>query len=275
MLVARASLALFLATVVSCTSEPGTARVDAGRDAELMCSQVLFGIPGPSTGLNDSQCRPSCGCGAEEWIPPVWDEARISALATWTLLNPPPPLGSDPYELEVPAIDEAAVCAVSIVDRAARSYRLVDFPNSAAAEAAGAVVTHAGVCGLCSSLADLEVYARVLDLTAPVRACGVNHSDFAGDVACLQELGFSEPCAQIWAYNTAHTRSVCASTCVPLIAAPYHTPDGALNACLQCDEVNSGPVFKAIAGRTRRNTGIANALCRPCDQVVRLTHNYD
>jgi hypothetical protein len=36
----------------------------------------------------------------------------------------------------------------------------------------------------------------------------------------------------------------------------------------------SGPVFKAVAGRTRRNTGIASALCRPCSEVRPLLHDY-
>ena len=54
----------------------------------------------------------------------------------------------------------------------------------------------------------------------------------------------------------------------------YHTPDGALNPCIQCDEDESGPVFKAVAGRTRRNSGLASALCRPCESVASVTHQY-
>jgi len=55
---------------------------------------------------------------------------------------------------------------------------------------------------------------------------------------------------------------------------PYHLPDGRLNDCLLCDEVQSGPVFKAVAGRTRRNSGLPNALCRPCSEVRPLVHAY-
>jgi len=36
----------------------------------------------------------------------------------------------------------------------------------------------------------------------------------------------------------------------------------------------SGPVFKAVAGRTRRNSGLASALCRPCESVYPLEHVY-
>ena len=129
----------------------------------------------------------------------------------------------------------------------------------------------------CSPLQDLAVYMRQGDLTEPVRACGLMglSGGEEAQLQCLRELGFTEPCAQIWGYNTTHTRTMCLQTCLDLLDAPYHEPDGSLNACLQCDEDLSGPVFKAVAGRTRRNTGLASALCRPCDQVRRVVHRYD
>jgi hypothetical protein len=109
------------------------------------------------------------------------------------------------------------------------------------------------------------------DLTAPVRNCGFGPST---DVACLQQLGFDLPCAQAWKYDTDHTRSVCLDICAPVLYAAYNDPDGALNPCIQCDEDRSGPVFKAVAGRTRRNSGIPNAICRPCAEVEPLVHAY-
>ena len=135
-------------------------------------------------------------------------------------------------------------------------------------------MTHGGGCGLCSSLADLAVYAGNGDLTAPVRQCGLVGAvgGFEATVACLRELGFTPPCAQIWAYNTRHTQQECFDVCVALLDDPYHEPSGALNACLQCDEDRSGDVFKAVAGRTRRNSGLATALCRPCETVWRVEH---
>ncbi|MCU1282383.1 MAG: hypothetical protein JWM53_5929, partial [bacterium] len=51
-------------------------------------------------------------------------------------------------------------------------------------------------------------------------------------------------------------------------------PDGTLNACLQGDEDQSGPVFEAVAGRTRRNSGLPNATCRPCSEVQPLVPAY-
>jgi hypothetical protein len=110
-----------------------------------------------------------------------------------------------------------------------------------------------------------------------VRECGLKN--LSGDapeetLACLEDLGFTPACAQIWAFNTENTREACLGPCIANLNRPYNLPDGSLNACLQCDEDASGPVFKAFAGRTRRNSGLASAICRPCDTVFRVTHDY-
>jgi hypothetical protein len=61
--------------------------------------------------------------------------------------------------------------------------------------------------------------------------------------------------------------------CMSSLEAPHHMMDGSLNACIQCDEDNSGPVFKSVAGRTRRNSGLPSGLCRPCNSVYPVVHN--
>ncbi len=94
------------------------------------------------------------------------------------------------------------------------------------------------------------------------------------DVTCLQQLGFDLPCAQIWAYDTTNTRSQCLGPCLANLTAPHNEPDGALNPCLECDEVESGPVFRSVAGRDRRNSGIPNAICRPWGEVQPLVQQY-
>jgi hypothetical protein len=241
------------------------------------CFEPLFGIPVPRTGLDNTQCRPLCsGCGDTDFAAATWDDASLAALRAWTELAAPSTLSSDPYAgPPPPTISDTSVCAVVVDDHVARTYHVQTFTTAMDAMAAGAIVTHYGVCGLCSSLADLAVYASVIDLADPVRRCGIQQSTHTGLVACIQAIGFTPPCADIWAYNTEHTRDVCAVTCFRLLSAPYQNPDGTLNACLQCDEDMSGPVFKAVAGRTRRNTGIANALCRPCSEVRRIVHHYE
>jgi hypothetical protein len=236
---------------------------------------AMFGRPTEATGLTEAQCRPACGCGGEMWTASEWPATRVAALGTFTLADPPAELTTDPYEAPAPPpVAAGTVCAVEVVEPTAKRYRLRSFATIEAATAAGATPTHGDGCGLCSSLHDLAVYASMLDLGEPVRACGIQHMDIPGNVACLEALGFSRPCAQIWAYNTRHTRQKCLDICLASFLSPYNASDGSLNPCLECDERESGPVFKAVAGRTRRNTGIPNAICRPCAEVIRLAHDY-
>jgi len=129
------------------------------------------------------------------------------------LLDPPPLLTVDPYRLET-------------------------FADAAGAREAGATITHFGACGLCSSVRDLAIYMRYPDLTEPVRACGLRGVFGSPDEVrtCIEALGFSAPCAQIWWFNTLATRASCAEP--------------------------------------RRNTGLANAMCRPCSEVRPLDHDH-
>lgn len=237
---------------------------------------ALFGVPGDATGLDAAQCAPACAdCGGEPWAQPAYTGEDFARWRAWALIDPPAVPATDPYAAGAPAlVDDLAVCAFE--DAGSGSYRLADYADAGAAEAAGARVTHYGACGLCSSLQDLSVYASTPDLTEPVRACGLQH--FSGSIgelsACIGALGFTDPCARIWAYNTRHTQDACLTECLAALDAPYNEPDGALNPCLQCDEDESGAVFKAVAGRTRRNTGLASSICRPCSEVIPLEHRY-
>lgn len=236
---------------------------------------TLFGRPEAATGLSDAECGPACVCGGETWEAPTYDEADVAALLAWELVEPYAPVTEDPYA--DPPVDEAgpdAVCGFLAED--ATRYRLATYDDRAAAEAAGAKLTHTGACGVCSTLADLAVYMAVNDLTEPVRQCRLDHLGDAAEehLACLEALGFTTPCAWAWYWNTLHTQEACLAECLAALDAPYHQPDGSLNDCLQCDEDASGPVFKAVAGRTRRNTGLPNAICRPCGEVTPLEHHY-
>lgn len=268
---ALGTLALALAACREAGSTPDAGAPDAGA-----CAARLFGRPGPRTGLDESLCAPRCNaCADGGFEQPEYTEADLAALERLTLLDPPAELTADPYATPAPAQGSGLeVCAV-LREGDATSYRLRTFPSMDAARAAGAKPTHVGACGLCSSLKNLAVYLRTPDLTAPVRDCGVRHQgDARAQLACLEGLGFERPCAQIWSYNTDHTRRRCLDPCLAALTKPYHLEDGGLNECLQCDEDVSGPVFKAVAGRTRRNTGVASAMCRPCAEVTPLVHRY-
>lgn len=234
---------------------------------------TLFGRPNHHTGLSELECSPRCG----DYVEPEYTHEFESRLHAWELAEPIPDLTSDPYVTGVvdPHASEG-VCGVVRTSESELRYRLVDYTNEAEAEAAGASITHHGRCGVCSTLQDLAVYMAHDDLTTPVRHCGIwHHAGSERDVECLEQLGFTRPCAQIWAYNNRHTREVCLRPCVVDLVSHYNERDGSLNRCLRCDEERSGPMFKTVAGRTRRNTGLANAMCRPCDEVRPIVHAYE
>lgn len=241
----------------------------------LCAGEKLFGVPSESTGLGADQCAPTCSdCGGEPWSPPTYSATDFAQWRSLKHLNPPEIPTSDPYA--APQLRQDSADAVCAVIRQGDGYTLQDFDSSADAQKADALPTHFGHCGLCSSLADLAVYAEQPELTEPVRACGLEHlTDPAEEhVACLEALGFTAPCAWIWYYNTINTRVACAAPCFAALEQPWHQTDGSLNECLQCDEDESGPVFKEVAGRTRRNTGLPSTICRPCSEVRPLEHRY-
>lgn len=268
--------------VTGCATTPSeTAHTDSSEvaldvtgttDAEERVCTGFFGQPADKTGLDTATCKPTCACGDDSF---TFQNPTAAQLAAWESA-PIPKMATpsaDPYDASPAITPMPGVCGVRVSTDG--SYALESAADEAELSKSGATLTHHGRCGLCSNLADLAVYARETDLTQPVRTCGLAHfSDLAGNVACLRKLGFTAPCAWIWAYNTRHTRKKCLEPCLAALSEPYHKPDGSLNACLQCDEDQSGPVFKTIAGRTRRNSGLASALCRPCDQVDRVEHNY-
>jgi hypothetical protein len=266
-----------LVVLAGCGVEKDSSPADpiAAAPARDASCEGLYGSPSATTGLDEDACWPHIDGAGGRWSPPTWNDERLDSLRGWTLLDPPEVPSVDPYVDGGLLPDADKVCAVTDLDSAAGTYRLQTFDGPDDAAASGAEVTHGGACGLCSSLDDLAVYAGISDLTDPVRQCGVDGvlGEFNDTVGCLEELGFTPPCARIWAFNTRHTQESCFDTCIALLSAPYHTADGGLNDCLQCDEDQSGDVFKTVAGRTRRNSGLATALCRPCETVWRVEHH--
>ena len=169
-----------------------------------------------------------------------------------------------------------SVCAVRYIDEARTSYKLLTYPSAQAAVDAGDFVTHTSACGTCSTLRDLAVYLRRPNLTEPVRRCAMLGMVRPLAMSCLMEIGFTEACAETWYYNAKQTAKACGLICLKswLRGSPFNHLDGSLNSCLACDERVSGPVFKAVAGRTRRNSGITTAIQRPADEIEKLDHNY-
>jgi hypothetical protein len=204
--------------------------------------------------------------------------SRLLAALRSKIPIDPVAVDGDPYEVwrarEPPLEPADTVCGVRF-EQDQIHYHLATFATSAAARTAGFATTHFGTCGTCSTLQDLAVYLERPDLTAPVRWCGIR-TDASASRTCLENLGFSTSCAQTWLFNLQNTRRQCLGVCVwswVRNEAPTRA-DGSLNACLQCDEDRSGRVFKATAGRTRRNSGIQSSIPRPTDEIAPVVHDY-
>lgn len=209
----------------------------------------------------------------EEYPPEV-----IEAFYSKIILNPIG-IDGDPYRelqdggwTEYP---EEAVCAITYEDDRIH-YEIATFADESAAENSGFIVTHKGHCGTCSTLQDLATYLYHRDLTTPVRRCSALVWFPNRSIHCLEELGFSSACAETWYYNAKNTARECLWPCLQswLRQEPFNNPDGSLNECLACDEECSGPVFKYVAGRTRRNSGIHSEIDRPEDEVYSIVHDY-
>lgn len=210
--------------------------------------------------------------------PPEPAQARLFAALRSKIPIEPIGLEGDPYVIwhakEPPRGAADTVCGVRFEPDQVH-YRLSTFADAVAARAAGFAVTHFGACGTCSTLQDLAVYLERRDLMTPVRKCVIRW-DASARLRCLEDLGFSTACAQTWFYNIQNTRRQCFSVCAWswIKGEPPTREDGRLNTCLQCDEDRSGPVFKATAGRTRRNSGIRSAIPRQEDEIAPVVHDY-
>jgi len=178
--------------------------------------------------------------------------------------------------------EEGAVCAFryeydeSIEDSCPVSYSHESVASKEEAEAQGLVVTHYGACGVCSSAQDLAIFMDNPDLTAEGTECGIAYilKGFDSAVECYQNVGFSLPCAILWTYDSANTQKKCSDTCITKPSRPNNgdPPSCPLDVCLECNEIENGPVFAGLGGRTRRNSGLLSMIVRPCSQLLELSH---
>lgn len=288
---------------------------------------TLFGLPpenGPDAPIGEDCCMPTCAYEVEDeaqgdeaepqirtWTAPRYTLEDMRALYDgWKLAEPWPLFEGDEPDVTVENQDPelAAFCAVvprpdlKTGEGGPMPYQLETIPSSAeawsSAEAEsmadflpeGAMITHRGACGACSSLRNLAVYIANYNLTEPIRACattGLFDRDLSR-LACIASLGFDLPCAQAWEINTLNTQELCVAICgrprnrtapsnKPFQCGPdqFVPPDIKLvNDCLACDELFSLELFRAKAGRSRRGSGLPSPICRRCDTVFRVEHRY-
>jgi len=224
--------------------------------------------------LQISICQPSCTLSEQ-----------IQYFSNKTILNSFPEYSQDPYDnltseqsaiINATIYNKSLVCALKYQDPFNQTYTLSNFGSQDEALNEGYIITHQGKCGSCSTLFDLVAYLKQ-NLTAPVRKCGAfGVLSKTWSLDCLSKLGFTKPCAEIWYFNTVNTRKKCFGICMWawITNEPNVDENGNLNSCLQCDEDQSGPVFKYYSGRTRRNSGIHSEIDRPSDDIYNITHCY-
>ena len=154
------------------------------------------------------------------------------------------------------------------------TYSLRTFKGSVQeAQAQGFHVTHGGPCGACSSLQDLYVYMEKGEaVREEATTCGIRGiSSVEEGIECYRAFGFTESCAAIWHYNTLNTQGACLDLCAEfyLFKRPNNGPPPlcVIDKCIECDEVQSGPIFQKYAGRTRRSSGLLSSIARTCSEL--------
>jgi hypothetical protein len=182
-------------------------------DAQVYTEADHHAYLGPATPTQAPTEMREQGRAFRPWEPPSYGSALLEGMAAWTLSKPFRRLSKDPYEdahLNSHTTESAAkVCAV-LPNVEEKSYTLESFLSEEAAYDAGAVPTHAGECAACSTLQDLSVYVANADLTTPVRICAFkSFVSRQWSMQCLEELGFTPACADVWYYNAQHTRRKC------------------------------------------------------------------
>ena len=193
-------------------------------------------------------------------------------------------LGCNPYKDDAcltsppqPVLGDDAVCAYLYSGVCpTNTYELVSYASRTDAENAGAVITHEGVCGLCSTTQDLSIYL-IKDFTTAGKTCaekGLLHEP--SGQKCYESLGLTPACAKIWNYDGIFDGHKCMTSCITHLNDPNNgnPPSCALNECLQCDEDKAGPIFSQFAARTRRRSGLVSEIIRPCDTIA-MGINHD
>ena len=218
---------------------------------------------------------------AVKWIPPTYNNTVVEAFHKKILLNKYEEVKVDPYSINNYNTTHVGYCGVLYNNSKREFYTLKNFSTVNELLKNNAFLTHKGSCGRCSTLQDLSVYMKFHNLTAPVRRCGVKgFINKKWNVKCLMNLGLTLPCAQIWYYNSRNTRKNCLKPCLKDWKEPYNIPNEracpncTLNSCLACDEKISGPIFKKVAARTRRDSGLTSAIWRPLSSIAEITHYY-
>lgn len=183
------------------------------------------------------------------------------------------------------AMSEEAVCAFLFEPGSecqSRNYQVLTYESTSAAEAAGAVVTHMGACGVCSDAYNLWArMASIDDFETDTLICGVSYllnqdraTRFDRLVRCAQDAGLGPQCALLWAHYGATLVSACASDCNAGTVADTNgpPPQCALSPCPACPQRWSQN-FLTLGGRRLEGSGMSDGTAKACSRFTRVEHD--
>jgi hypothetical protein len=140
-------------------------------------------------------------------------------------------------------------------------------------------------CGVCSSAQDFWARIDNFDtLETNSIVCATTFTLSTGSdrfnklIQCYRDMGFTTPCATMWAHSAAVSTIQCGVVCLPdasgITTLNLDSPPTCLfAACLQCS-ADFQVDFDILAGRTLYNSGITERIVRSCDVFTRIEHDH-
>ena len=106
---------------------------------------------------------------------------------------------------------------------------------------------------------------------------GSNPDRFAKLVSCIQEIGFTQACGELWSHYGATNGNLCAVDCsanvAGVVALNGPAPTCELSTCLQCSANQFQDSFDLLSGRTMASSGIVELIARPCSAFYPVIHD--
>jgi len=191
---------------------------------------------------------------------------------------------SDAEQCVSPDEGEETVCAY-VYDAESttcegRKYRIQNFPSTEDAMMSNAAILHEGACGVCSSAQDFGARIKTYGtLETDSIKCATTYTfsrDFPKLISCYEDLGFSEPCSELWAHFAATNGVKCALDCFPdatgVTKLNEDPPGCEPSKCLAC-QTEFRADFDRIAGIEFPKAGITERIAAKCTDFYRAIHD--
>eukprot|EP00540_Astrosyne_radiata_P017432 CAMPEP_0116833406 /NCGR_PEP_ID=MMETSP0418-20121206/6418_1 /TAXON_ID=1158023 /ORGANISM="Astrosyne radiata, Strain 13vi08-1A" /LENGTH=356 /DNA_ID=CAMNT_0004462851 /DNA_START=32 /DNA_END=1102 /DNA_ORIENTATION=- len=201
-------------------------------------------------------------------------------------------------QCQLPTGPSTAVCAYKYSDPSTttnggvectgRSYRVVQYDTVDDAVQEGASVIHKGKCGVCSNANDVGLRGSEIDFQQEILLCsldyslsGSNPNRFQALIDCMSDptksIGFSEPCARLWAHYSALNFFLCSEPCASGLTGTISfngpPPKCEPSDCRQCTIDLIQDIFDDLSGFTMNGAGFLEDIVYPCDEYYPIFHD--